>query len=112
MATRKEKHARALAKREEFLAEERRIGEKAIEVARKKREIEMRKAAEKAHDKHYKFDSDCSLCDQVKAKQALEKLASASKKPSSKAEEGINLNRTESPAVKDTTVVEEEMVNA
>jgi CRISPR/Cas system-associated protein Cas10 (large subunit of type III CRISPR-Cas system) len=102
MATRKEKHARGLAKRDAFLEEERKLGQRAIEVAAKKREIEKRKATEKAHEKHYKFDKDCSLCDEIKAKQAAGKLVGAMGKPAKK---------TESPEVKDTTSVEEEKVS-
>lgn len=113
MATRKEKHARALAKREAFLAEERKLGERAIEAAQKKREIEKRKMDEKAHEKHYKFEDDCTLCKEIKTKQAAEKLVGAMGKPPKKSpKKTIHEMVAESPEVEDTTSVEEEMVSA
>lgn len=111
MATRKEKHARALAKREEFLAEERKLGQKAIEVGAKKRAIEKRKADEKAHPKHYKFEDGCYLCTEIKAKQAADKLVGAMGKPAKKKEKTIDEVVAESPAVEDATAVEEEKVS-
>lgn len=103
MATRKEKHARGLAKREAFLEEERKLGQKAIEVGRKKREIEKRKADEKAHPKHYKFEDGCHLCTAIKAKQGSAKLVGAMGKPAKK---------SPAPEVKDKSSVEEEKVSA
>lgn len=86
MATKKQKHAAALARREKFLAEERELGRKAIEAARHQREAEARKAWEKGHEKHFKFVDECPHCAEIKKKQAraasravVEKVALASK---------------------------------
>ena len=105
MATKKEKRARGLAKREAFLANERELGRKAIEADHKRRAIEARKRWETAHEKHYKFDDDCPLCAEIKAKQAIEKLASAAGKPARK--NVINDLLADSPVLKDESTVEE-----
>ena len=80
MATKKEKHARALARRAEFEAKERAIGAQAIEADRKRRAIEAERAWDEAHEHHLKknrFHEGCPNCARVKAKQALEKLTKA-----------------------------------
>ncbi len=114
MATKKEKHARNLAKREAFLAKERAIGEKAIEVAARKRSIEQRKAWEKSHEKHYKFDNDCPVCAEVKNKQAVDRIAAAAAKAGvSKKDFGTVTDiLSESPEFKDPNSVEKESVSA
>lgn len=86
MATKKQKHAAALARREAFLKEEAEIGRMAIEVAAKQRAIEARKNWQKGHEKHYKFVDECPLCTEIKKDQAekarlaaIEKIAAAGK---------------------------------
>jgi hypothetical protein len=86
MATKKQKHAAALARREAFLKEEAEIGRQAIEVAAKRREIENRNAWKQGHEKHYKFVDECPHCSDIKREQAekariaaIEKVAAAAK---------------------------------
>lgn len=105
MATKKEKRARALAKREAFLANEAEIGRKAIEADHKRRAIEARKRWETAHEKHYKFDDDCPLCKEIKVKQANERLTAAMGKPARK--NAINDLLAGTPALEDKSAVEE-----
>ena len=77
MATKKQKHAEALARREEFLAKERAIGKKAIEVDRRRREARQREAWEMGHKKHYKFVDECPICTDIKKEQARKKAVEA-----------------------------------
>lgn len=84
MATKKQKHEAALARREAFLAEEREIGKKALEKAQRDREKKHLEAWAKGHEKHHKFVDECPHCDIVKKKQveaarvkAIEKIAKA-----------------------------------
>lgn len=77
MATKKQKHEAAVARREEFLAKEREIGQKAIEVDRRRREARQREAWEKGHKKHYKFVDECPHCSDIKAEQARKKAVEA-----------------------------------
>lgn len=75
MATKKQKHAAGLAKREAFLAEEAEIGRRSIEVAQRRREAEMLKAWERGHVKHFKFVDECPHCTAIKEEQARRKAA-------------------------------------
>lgn len=108
MATKKEKHAAAVAKREAFLAKEREIGAKAIQVAAHKRAIEMRKAAEKSHEKHYKFDNDCPVCAEIRSKQAVDRIAAAAAKAGAAKKDFGTITDilAESPELKDPSPVE------
>lgn len=108
MATRKQKHAAGLARREAFLAEERERGQKAIARARKQREAEARKKWEGEHEKHYKFDNDCPLCTTIKNQQAAGKVASAKGKPPRKS---IDSLLAESPSVESQAEVEKATVS-
>lgn len=86
MATRKEKHAKAVAQHDAFMEEQRQNGLQALEIARKKREIEKRDEWRETHDeKHYKFINECPLCQDIKkdlkrkeAAKAVGKVAKAS----------------------------------
>lgn len=92
MATKKQKHAAAVARREEYLAKERAIGQKAIEVDRRRREARAREAWAQGHKKHYKFVDECPHCSDIKKEQArqvaaeaVERVAAAAKKAAKKA---------------------------
>lgn len=115
MATKKQKHAAAVARREEFLAKERAIGAKAIEVEARKREARTRQAWEMGHKKHYKFVDECPHCTTIKEEQARKKAAEAVERVAAAArfmlegkqtarpletdkEEGIDLSRVEASA--------------
>ena len=114
MATKKQKREAGLAKREEFLAKEREIGAKAIKVAEAKRKIEQRKAWEKSHEKHYKFDNDCPVCAEVKSKQAVDKIAAAAAKAHANKKDFGTVTDilAESPELKDPSPVEKASVSA
>lgn len=77
MATKKQKHAEAVARREVYLAKEKAIGEKAIEVAARKREARIREAWATGHKKHFKFVDECPHCTTIKEEQARKKAAEA-----------------------------------
>lgn len=80
MATKKQKHAQALARRAEFEAEVKAEGLKALAADREKRKAEEAKAWEDAHKVHLKrnrFHDKCPNCAAAKARQALEKIAKA-----------------------------------
>lgn len=88
MATKKQKHEAALARREAFIAEERELGRRAQECDRKRREAEKREAWEEGHKKHYKFIDECPHCADIKKrnkeaerKAAVDKIAAALSKP-------------------------------
>ena len=72
MATKKEKRARAEAKREAFLAAERERGLRALSTSRKIREADNRKSWERDHETHFRFVDECPLC-----KEALAKLGTS-----------------------------------
>ena len=79
------------------LEKERALGQKAIEVAARKREIRNREAWKKGHEKHYKFVDECPHCTDIKAEQerkkaaeGVERVAAAMK---SRSEEAIDLTR-------------------
>jgi hypothetical protein len=94
MASRKEKHARMLAKREEREAAIREIGQKALEVDRRKRASEKAREMEEAHQVHLKrnrFHNECEHCDKVKAQQAIDRLAKAAAKRNEHSEKITNL---------------------
>lgn len=107
MATKKQKHAEAMARREAFLADQREIGRQAIEKARRERESKELAAWEKGHQKHFKFVDECPHCAIVKREQteaarlkAIEKVAQAAKAAHEKKEgvfedpDAIVLHRT------------------
>ena len=95
MATKKQKHAAAVARREEFLAKERAIGEKAIEVDRRRCEARTREAWEKGHKKHYKFVDECPICTDIKKEQARKKAAEAVERVAAAAKETLQKRRDE-----------------
>ena len=105
MATKKQKHEAAVARREAYLAEQREIGQRAIEAAARKREIENREAWLKGHEKHYKFIDECPHCTDIKKAQsekarlaAIDKVVKASAAALAKArkeDENIDLTRQE-----------------
>lgn len=77
MATKKQKRAAGLARREAFLAEQAELGRQAIERGKQQRlEAEQRKLVE-AHETHYKFEDRCGLCDTIKEEQARKRAADA-----------------------------------
>ena len=81
MATRKEKHARALAEREEWLEKERQRGLQALEASRKKRAIELRDEWRPRHEeKHFKFVDECPLCQDAKRELAKKEKSEIAKK--------------------------------
>jgi len=70
MATRKQKHAQAVARREALEAELRESGLKAQAADKARREAEHRAAWKNNHDKnHFKFVDECPLCDDIKKAQ-------------------------------------------
>ena len=87
MATRKEKHARGLARREEYLREEEERNLRILQGVQEKRARELRDEWREQHDKkHFKFITECPLCQDAKrdlakkeksetAKKAVEKMA-------------------------------------
>lgn len=82
MATRKSKHARALAKREEFLANVKQTGLQAQRKDREERERKMREAWKDQHEKKHSWKKrikECPLCgDEIKAaKQISQELMGA-----------------------------------
>lgn len=77
MATKKQKRAAVAARTAEFLEKERALGQKAIEVAARKREIRNREAWKKGHEKHYKFVDECPHCTDIKKEQERKKAAEA-----------------------------------
>lgn len=105
MATKKQKHAAALARREEFLAKERSIGQKAIEVDRRRREARVREAWEKGHKKHYKFVDECPHCTTIKEEQARKKAAEAVERVAAAAKKMLELS---APADRSATPTLEE----
>jgi len=65
MATKRQKHEAAIAKRERWLAERRESGLKAQKEDREYRDNQKRKGAREQHDKKHswkKIDRDCILC--------------------------------------------------
>lgn len=65
MATRKQKHEAALARREKRLAEERASGLKALKDDQERRAAKKRDAAREKHDKEHSWkhiDRNCILC--------------------------------------------------
>lgn len=81
MATRKEKHARAVAAREAWLEEERQRGLKILEAARQKRAIEVRDEWRPRHEeKHFKFVDECPLCQDAKRELAKKEKSEVAKK--------------------------------
>lgn len=77
MATKKQKHEAAVARREKFMAEVRRTGLEAQRKDRERREAQMRKATEKAHEKHYKFVDDCLHCKAARNKESMQLVVEA-----------------------------------
>jgi hypothetical protein len=71
MATKKEKRAAALARREEFLAAEAARNQKVLEGVRAKRRAEEKKAWQKNHDKRHSWKKrikECPICqDELRA---------------------------------------------
>jgi hypothetical protein len=94
MATKKQKREAALARREEFLEKERALGQKAIEVAARKREIRNREAWKKGHEKHYKFVDECPHCSDIKEEQARKKAAEAVERVAAAAKKLVESKRT------------------
>lgn len=81
MATRKEKHAAAVARHEEFMEEQRQRGLQALEASRQKRAIELRDEWRPRHEeKHFKFVDECPLCQDKKKELAKKERAEAAKK--------------------------------
>ncbi len=65
MATKKQKHARAVAKREEFMKQLKIDGQKALRRSHELRRIKERKAWQQKHDKEHtwkKMDPKCPIC--------------------------------------------------
>jgi len=79
MATRKQKHEAAVARRKAFEEEMRESGLKALRAERERRAREHRKAMEKPHEKHFKFADDCPHCADIqrelKSKKTVEAVA-------------------------------------
>lgn len=72
MATRKQKHERALAKREKWLEQRKQDGLKALAEEKKHREQKIRDAHRPKHDKKHswqKIDKNCLLCQDLLAEQ-------------------------------------------
>jgi hypothetical protein len=82
MATKKQKHAQAVAKREAFEAEMRESGLRAQRADQERRDRENRQAWEKQHEKkHFKFVDECPHCQDArknlqskKATEAISKM--------------------------------------
>lgn len=82
MASKKEKHARMLEKRAAREAAVAEVGRKALEADRARRkaeEVRMWDDAHKVHLKRNRFHEKCPNCAKVKAQQAIDRLAKASK---------------------------------
>jgi hypothetical protein len=63
MATRKEKHARALERRQRFFEELQRSNQEALRHERERRARELRQSWQDQHNKkHFKFVDECPLC--------------------------------------------------
>lgn len=95
MATKKEKRAAALARREAFLAEEAELGRLAIEQAKAERHEKNLKSWEKGHEKHYKFVDECLHCTAIKQEQARQTAASAVAKLAAASGERLSQARKE-----------------
>ena len=76
MATKKQKRAAALARREAFLAEERERGLNALRKERERRAYEARKEWQEQHDKKHSWKKrikECPICkDEIKAAKRAE----------------------------------------
>lgn len=94
MATKKQKHAAALAKRQAYLDKEKAIGQQALEAERRRREIRNREAWEKGHKKHYKFVDECPHCSDIKAEQARKKAVEAVERVAAAAQKRLDDART------------------
>lgn len=74
MATRKEKHARALEKREKFLEDERNRCETVLKASNEIRERKNRESWQDKHDEKHswkKIDEDCPHCkDRLRAQKS------------------------------------------
>lgn len=78
MATKKQKHAQALAKRQALEEELRQSGLRAQEADRARREAEARKVWQDQHDKkHFKFIDECPICTDIKKDMRSEKNKAA-----------------------------------
>lgn len=66
MATRKQKHAAAVAKHNSFMEDLRLSGLIAQRQDREQRTKELLEAQEKPHQKHNKFEEGCLHCDEIR----------------------------------------------
>lgn len=74
MATKKQKHQAAVERREQYLEEIRLENLAILRKEQERRKIDIAKAWEKQHEKHFKFIDDCPHCTELKRKQAVEKI--------------------------------------
>jgi hypothetical protein len=82
MATRKQKHARALAKREEFLETEREIARRALEQDHAERARKERAEWQDNHDKNHGWTKrivECPLCRDLMSPATIAALEKAKK---------------------------------
>jgi hypothetical protein len=67
MATKKQKRAAALAKREKFMADVKRSGTEALKRERANRARREREEWQEQHDKkHYTFVKECPICSDIR----------------------------------------------
>lgn len=66
MATRKQKHHDALERRARFMAEYRHEGQEALRKDRERRARQKKDEWRDRHEKHYKFETECPLCADIR----------------------------------------------
>jgi hypothetical protein len=78
VATKKQKRAAALARRERFLAAEREVGLNALRIDRERRAYEERKLWQEQHDKKHSWKKrikECPLCqDEIKLAKTVDRF--------------------------------------